>query len=322
MNLTAHINLQSKSSRGINKMYSDLFPTLRLISQSHSLSQNGYDVAYLIRMKNEEKTLIDTINSIAYQTTSRRGIIIFLDSGSTDRSLEIAASSPIPHKIYSISPSEFQFGKTCNLVAELANAKYFMFLSGHVILNHKSMIDSSLDYMDENTGVAAMAFRQVPNANTGFNSYENMYLKRTFPITADKIVDLEKAGAFSNAASLIRASVWKDCSFEHVIASEDQIWAAAAALRGHAIVYNSQFDVAHSHDETPAAVFNRVRINKIARFGQRRQPARFLKTFAGIFIAISLTSNGRKMKEALVYAFAHASAYMFEKPMFLRMMTK
>lgn len=291
-------------------MYREQFSTLREIGRTGIAPGARYDVACLIRMKDEARTLPATIESIVAQRFAGTIAVVFLDSGSTDASLSIAAATPLPHSIHAIDPGEFQFGATCNLVAELASARYLMFLSGHVVLERDDMIAQSVAYMDDHDRVAGLSFRQVPNAATGFNLYEQLYLRRTFPHVAEGYADVTHAGAFSNAASLIRADAWRDVPFEHVIASEDHLWAEAARARGFDVLYSSGFDVAHSHDETPDAVFRRVRINKLARFGDRRQPMRFVRTLLGVFAALTVESRGREPVTALRYALAHAAAYV------------
>jgi rhamnosyltransferase len=292
------------------EMYRERFTTLRMLGQTGVKPSKFYDVAYLIRMKNEAESLQATINSIAAQEFAGSAIVVFLDSGSTDDTLRIAAATPLPHVIYAIDAKEFRFGETCNLIAELAPARYLMFLSGHVVLNQNRMIAASIDHLDAHDDVAALAFRQVPNPMTGFNLYEEAYLRRTFPQLLIAYADIGKAGAFSNAASLIRADVWKTVPFEDVLASEDHLWSKAVRSRGLRIVYSAGFNVAHSHDETPEAVFKRVRINKLAQFGESAQPLRFVRTLLGIFGALTVASRGRRPMIALTYALAHATAYL------------
>lgn len=297
-------------------MYKERFRSLRLVKSHDVDPAKRYDVAYLIRMKNESASLQATIDSIARQAFGGTSILIFLDSGSTDESIEIATKSPIPYRIYAIDSQEFQFGATCNLIAELADADYFLFLSGHVLLNQADMIATSVDYMTQNPVVAGLSFRQVPNDSTGFNLYEQVYLRRTFPRLEQAYTDVRTAGAFSNACSLVRASTWDRIPFEHVGGSEDHLWAQAAIAEGMEVRYTSLFDVAHSHDEAPAAIFKRVRINKVARFGEGIQPLRFAKSLLGIFVTLSLASKGRKMGVAATYALAHASAYISSRTFF------
>ncbi len=293
-------------------MYEERFKSLQLVQSRDVDPSHRYDVAYLIRMKNEARFLGATLKSISQQNFSGSSIIIFLDSGSVDGSIKMVIDqTSIPYLIYSIDHEEFQFGATCNLVAELANADYFVFLSGHVVIRQDDMIGTSIDFMTEHPSVAGLSFRQVPNEATGFNLYEQVYLRHAFPqILQQPYIDVRKAGAFSNACSIVRASAWRDSPFEHVGASEDQIWADTVMSRGMEVYYTSVFDVAHSHNEDPAAIFRRVRINKLARFGDRRQPLRFVKSLIGVFAALSLASKGRQLGTAMTYAVAHASAYM------------
>lgn len=300
-------------------MYSEQFTTLRELKRCRVEQGMIYDVAYLVRMKNEAASLPEMIKSIEEQAAgSRTAILIFLDSGSSDESLRVAEDTTLPHIIYAIDPREFQFGATCNLIAQLASARYLMFLSGHVVLKQSNLVAASIDYMDAHERVAGLSFRQVPNAATGFNLYEQIYLARTFPRLREGYVEIGRAGAFSNAASLIRASAWQSIPFEPVVASEDHLWAEAAKARGFDVLYSSHFDVAHSHNESPEAVFKRVRINKLARFGEGRQPVRFLKSLFGVFAVLWAASKGRRPRFAITYALAHAAAYVSSASPFAR----
>ena len=66
----------------------------------------------IIRAKNEE-ALIGEVLTAVYEQTVRDIEVILVDSGSTDRTLEIARKFPL--KIIEIRPEEFTYGRALNI---------------------------------------------------------------------------------------------------------------------------------------------------------------------------------------------------------------
>jgi glycosyltransferase involved in cell wall biosynthesis len=83
----------------------------------------------VIRAFNEEKHIGRLLNGIARQTVKDVQVIL-VDSGSTDRTVEIARSHGA--EVVSISPEEFTFGRSLNAGMRQAKAELVLIASAHV----------------------------------------------------------------------------------------------------------------------------------------------------------------------------------------------
>ncbi len=267
------------------------------------LLQESWDVAYLVRAKNEGRWIGPFLHSLHAQENAGRALLIVLDSGSSDDTLDQARHYPGPVCCCRIAPSEFSFGDTCNLLLELARAELVMLLSAHVILSRTDLVEvARRSFVDPR--VAGVSFRQVPHRLIGTNPYEALYLLRNFPATAPT-----SGGAFSNAGSMLRKSAWQEVPFRSVGASEDAMWASDVAARGWRVLYLPELAIEHSHNESPAQAYRRVRINKVARFGTRPQWLKASSYLVAIFGL--LLRRGESPRRAFRYAAGHAAAYAF-----------
>src|SRR5262245_47460027 len=79
-------------------------------------------ISVVIPIKNERAAVRACIEGILSQTLSNALEIIFLDSGSTDGSLEIMGEYPVT--VHRIPPSEFNHGDTRNLGVRLSRGQF------------------------------------------------------------------------------------------------------------------------------------------------------------------------------------------------------
>lgn len=262
-------------------------------------------MSILVRMMNEAARLPEFLESLEAQKVNFPYEIIFLDSGSTDASLDIANAVGGDVSIYSISSREFNFSTTCNLLVDLALGDVFVMFSAHVVLQSHDLLQKTFDALKAE--YSAVGFRQVENKSSGSSAYELLFLKRTFP-AADNIAPLAAGGAFSNAGAAFTRAAFNLARFPQVPASEDFLWATSVSRLGARIGYAGNLSIAHSHNESPNQLQRRVRLNKIARFGGRSMPLRSAVYFFGLLILLSM--HGAGPKDSWRYAVAHAKAYL------------
>src|SRR4030066_1052634 len=92
--------------------------------------QSNPNISVLIRTKNEEKYLGQTLSVIFSQT--RKDIeVLIVDSGSTDKTLEAAREFPVT--IFEIKPKDFTWGYALNYGFQRASGKYIVCLSAHAL---------------------------------------------------------------------------------------------------------------------------------------------------------------------------------------------
>ena len=96
----------------------------------------------IIRSYNEEKHLERLLEGILQQTVNDVEIIL-VDSGSTDRTLEIASQYPV--RLLHIAPQEFTFGRSLNLGIQNAQAEFLVFASAHVYPVYPDWLEKLLE---------------------------------------------------------------------------------------------------------------------------------------------------------------------------------
>ncbi len=106
------------------------------------------ETSIIIRTKNEEKWLGKVLEKLSEQTYKDFEIII-IDSGSTDKTLEIAKK--FNTKIFQIKPEDFSYPYAINYGCERAQAtKYFVILSAHSIPISKTWLaDGVSDFIND-----------------------------------------------------------------------------------------------------------------------------------------------------------------------------
>ncbi|MBB5057280.1 glycosyltransferase involved in cell wall biosynthesis [Granulicella aggregans] len=261
-------------------------------------------LAVLIRVKNEISALPEFWRRLSSQTILSRTEVIFLDSGSTDGTLDFLLGLPVC--VYEISPSDFQFGRSCNQLISVSQAQILVLLSGHVLLEQHDALERLFEKLVEHEHAAAY-MRQVPNTLWGASAYEKAFLAKRFAPEKSKAIELHEPLGFSNSASGLTRAAWQRNPFPEIGASEDFIWAKRHLSLGGKLFYLPSVTVMHSHRESPDAVFQRVRLNVRAR----KKTGSYLEAsyyFSGILLSLIL--KGTAFREAWQYAEAHARAYL------------
>jgi glycosyltransferase involved in cell wall biosynthesis len=256
-----------------------------------------------VRVKNEARAIPEFLRRLDRQQNRDNVELIFLDSGSTDGTVELLGK--VDCNLYQIAPEDFQFGSTCNLLMSLSKSPVCVFLSGHVLLQDENILQTVLRRLSGNEA-AALYFRQVTGELFGSTASQRAYLARRFPEGKQSII-LQDPGSFSNAASALTRTAWERTPFPEVTASEDFLWAKQHLIAGGKLEYFPHLTVEHSHCESPDDIYRRVRINSISR-GLNKSPMKAAKFFVGVFGAT--LKHGANVPEALRYAASHARAYL------------
>lgn len=208
-------------------------------------------VSIIIRTYNEERYLSELLNAIEGQERNDINLeVVLVDSGSTDRTIEIAKKHSI--RIKNINKSDFSFGYSLNVGCRFAVGKYLVFISGHCIpctgkwLKHmlSPLIKGTLDYCYG---------RQIGRDTTKFS--ENVHFEKTFP-NYDK---LPQKGYFcNNANAAITRDCWEANRFDESLTGlEDLHLAKRLIAAGRQVGYVSNASVYHIHDESWPEVMNR-----------------------------------------------------------------
>ncbi len=213
-------------------------------------------VSAVIRALNEEANIGQLLHGL-YSQTRRPDELILVDSGSTDRTVEIAQAQGC--KIVNIAKHEFTFGRALNRGCEAATGDALLIVSAHVYPLYDDYLEHLVKPLD-NKDVAVAYGRQVGDHRTKYS--ESRVMIKWFP--KESIWD--QGHPFSNNANaLVRRSAWEQLRYrEELTGLEDLDFAKRAMDRGASVAYVAEAPVVHVHEESWELVQNRYRREAIA----------------------------------------------------------
>lgn len=214
-------------------------------------------VSIIVRSFNEEKHIGRLLEGIASQKAPFDWEVILVDSGSTDRTVEIAQSFDV--QLVEISPKDFSFGYSLNKGIETARGKYCIFISAHCYPDDENwMLNLIKPFSDEN--IAIVYGRQRGNEITKYS--EHQVFKKWFP---NESVVQKSLPFCNNANSAIQKKLWELYKFdEEITGLEDMDWAKNMLNKGYKVAYQADATAIHVHEETPAQIFKRYEREAIA----------------------------------------------------------
>jgi rhamnosyltransferase len=201
-------------------------------------------VSVVIRTLNEETYLRELLTAIHRQEQTDFSVeVVIVDSGSTDRTLEIAES--FGARITTIQKSGFTFGRSLNLGCDFANGDIFVLISGHCIpVNNDWLANLIAPLMSGDAGYSYG--RQRGRNSTKYS--ERQLFDKYFPASSR----LQTEEFFcNNANSAILKSVWEKYSFnEEVTGLEDMYLSKQYVADRGVIAYVAEAPVFHIHNES------------------------------------------------------------------------
>ncbi|GBD96279.1 MAG TPA: glycosyltransferase [Nitrospirae bacterium] len=226
------------------------------------------ELSIIILTYNGEFYLDEVLASIFHQKTQFSFEVIIIDSGSSDRSLEIMEKHPV--RIHRIPNSDFGHGKTRNLGVKLSSGQYVVFLTQDATPANEYWLENLVMPLTENTDVAGTYSCQIPRPDCNPCEWRDIEL-RTPPVGMVKKVnfedDLQKNAyekhyqlfmRFSNVSSCIRKEVLDKMPFkENITMMEDQEWCKRAIEAGYTIIYDASSAVYHSHNHSLRMIYKR-----------------------------------------------------------------
>lgn len=212
-------------------------------------------ISVIIRVKNEERWIGHTIQSILDNIT--RPQIIIIDNYSTDKSIEIVnrfKHDPLlknknnnnyteidVHQIKSYTP-----GKALNLGVSLAKHNTVMIISSHCILS-KISLKSHLKQLKKYVSVFG---NQIPIWDGKKVAKRYLWSHFVNKKITNMYSDYEKRYFLHNAIALYDTKYLKDNEFdENLIGKEDRYWAIDAIKNGEKILYDPALEVLHHYTE-------------------------------------------------------------------------
>ncbi len=259
------------------------------------MSNSDYSV--LIRIFNSEGTLSKTLDCLTLQTVAPSEYI-FVDSGSTDKTLDLL---PRGSKVHKYIGEEFNYSIALNQGIEYVSTDYVLIISSHTMLLNCEAISYAINLLIYEPNIAATYFRGDKSTlwhefvnEENFNGYNGL----------------------SNTCALIKTSLLRKRHFRpEVFSAEDQEWASW-------VITKEKMNIARIHGAgrcniNPRKYSLRKRLNEdvaIAYFINRH----FLnwKNLSQIILKVVKPVYGFNLKERFYYLvlFIHLVKCKFVEP--------
>ncbi|MFT5441565.1 MAG: rhamnosyltransferase [Myxococcota bacterium] len=200
-------------------------------------------VSIIIRTLDEERHLQALLEGIASQDMGDVGVeTVVVDSGSADRTLEIAAEYGC--EIEHIERDTFSFGGSLNRGCERSRGDIVVFVSGHCVPCDDQWLAELIRPICEDKA-AYVYGRQLAGPDTRFS--EGELFSRQYP----EVSAVPQDGIFcNNANAALRRDVWEKFSFATECSGlEDMELAKRIRGAGYEIGYQAGACVFHHHSE-------------------------------------------------------------------------
>ncbi len=209
-----------------------------------------------------ERYLEAILTALAAQRYDGEVEVLAVDSGSTDRTLEILAAHP-EVRVHQIPNSEFGHGRTRNLVAELATGEIVVYLTHDAVPATETWLAELVAPLADDPRIAAVVGKQI--ARPGAAPVLKYDIQRVFERlgpdygvtvvwdTGRPVDATERAAAafYSDANSAARRSILRGpVPYRDVDYAEDQLFGRDLFDGGHRKAYAPRAVVEHSNDTT------------------------------------------------------------------------
>jgi glycosyltransferase involved in cell wall biosynthesis len=205
-------------------------------------------VSVAIPVLNGERYLEEVLDAVRAQELDHELELLVIDSGSSDRSLDIARAAGAT--VIEIPPAEFGHGRTRNLAVQRSSGELIAFLTQDSTPAGPGWLAAHLRSfaLAEHVGVSFGPHQPRPDASPltkrllgeffeGFSPHGGPVLHRAGDTTY----------LSSNNLCLARAA-WEEVPFRDVPFAEDQALGAYLLAAGWVKIFNPEAVVVHSHD--------------------------------------------------------------------------
>lgn len=215
------------------------------------------DVTIAVPLFNGEEFLEELLTAVFAQKTALKYEVLIIDSGSSDRSLDIIVQFP-KIRLHQINNKEFGHGKTRNLAVGLAKGDFVVFLTQDAVPSHDQWLDYMIEPFSLNDKIGCVFGRQIPRPHC-FVSLKREVDAVFKPLAdagsisiqrKDKLTtDLGITNNFlSDVNSAVRKSIHQKVPFQDLNYAEDQALGIDMLEAGYLKAYAPLGSVNHSHD--------------------------------------------------------------------------
>jgi rhamnosyltransferase len=231
-------------------------------------SRDADSVTVAIPVRNGEPYLAEVLAAVHRQRINRGLELLVVDSGSTDRSIEIARAGGA--RVVEIAPSEFSHGGTRNLMMELAHGEHVAFLTqdatpadelwlarlleGFALADDVALVFGP--YVPR-PGASHMVQREFRDFFASFSPNGRPVVQRLDEGRSDYTRHPSALTFFTDANGCVARWAWKRTPYREIAYAEDQLLASEMLEAGLAKVFHPGAAVRHSHDYGPVTTFRR-----------------------------------------------------------------
>lgn len=226
-------------------------------------------VTVCIPTYNGEEFLKDVLNGVFLQKCSFDYEVLVIDSGSSDKTLDIIAKFP-KARLHQIPNSEFGHGKTRNLAAQLANGEIMVYLTQDAVPATKKWLEYMIEPFAISPKVVCVFGKQIPRVTcvaplkreimSAFNALgpdHSLMIHRGTSLVSDQKFK-HTLTFFSDVNSAVKRDLLLNTiPFRDVAYSEDQALGVDVLKAGYLKAYTPFGAVYHSHDYPLKKYFHR-----------------------------------------------------------------
>lgn len=222
------------------------------------------DVTVAIPVRNGMPRVVEVLEAVAAQRTTRDVAVLVCDSGSRDGS--DAAARRAGAEVFAIEPAAFSHGGTRNLLAERARGDVVVFLTQDAVPADDGWLEALLAGFDLADDVALCfgPYRPLPGASAAVARELEQWFGSLAPdgrpcverltaeqrgLPAERLVG--RRGFFTDANGALRRDCWRQVPYRPVAYAEDQQLAVDMLRAGFAKAYMPAAAVEHSHEHPP-----------------------------------------------------------------------
>jgi rhamnosyltransferase len=236
------------------------------------------ETSIILRIKNEEKWLKECLARIFDQTYKNFEVVI-VDSGSIDKSLEIARKFPV--KILTIKPEEFSYPVALNFGCRNSLAeKYFVFLSGHSLPISKTWLEDGIKAFDSEKIIGVYGnIWPLPDASFWEKIFFNKRMQFFIGAFQKNVINKKGLGVLGFTNAIIRRDLWEKYNFDenYGMGGEDTAWADYWFQKGFYAFKTSKFSVYHSHGLGLVGLYEQLKYWKSTSNPEPFRPISFRK---------------------------------------------
>jgi rhamnosyltransferase len=222
----------------------------------------------IIVARDEEENIDRCLAGVREQEADFPYEIIVVDSGSRDRTVEVAKSYGA--RVIEIKQEEFQHGRTRQMASMEAKGDYLVYVVADAAPADKNWLKALVEAVASDDRVAGAYSRQIPREGAG--PVEAHRIEHRASSGDERVVKEIAENAdfwaltpterfyfceFDDVSCCRRRSLLEQFPIPEVDWAEDLVWAKQLLLAGHCIVFEPSSVVRHSHADNYSHAFRR-----------------------------------------------------------------